>query len=64
MTDDQKAILRAILQRQRASHQKLFDLQGHLIDALQEAIRAVRETQDEMAKLFVGDNDSDDTLDA
>ena len=56
MTDDQKAQLRVVLQRQRAAHQKLFEIQGQTIDALREALAAVARTQDEMAKLFAGDN--------
>jgi hypothetical protein len=62
VTEDQKARMRAVLQRQRESHQKLFDLQGQMIDALREALAAVSRTQDEMAKLFTGTNEADDIL--
>ena len=62
MTDDDKQKLRAVLQRQRESHQKLFNIQGQTIDALREALSAVARTQDEMAKLFAADNDAEDVL--
>jgi hypothetical protein len=57
MTDDQKARLRAVQVRQRAAHQKLFELQGQTIQGLRSALEAVAKTQDEMSKL---DNDADD----
>ena len=62
MTEDQKARLRAILLRQRESHQKLFRLQGDMIDALREALSAVARTQDEMTVLFASDDDIHDTI--
>jgi hypothetical protein len=62
MTDDQKARLRAVLMRQRAAHQKLFDLQSGTIAALREAVEAVARTQDEMAKLFQADSDAEDII--
>jgi len=62
MTDEEKRSLQAILRRQRESHQKLFDLQGTMIDALREALAAVSRTQDEMARLFQADNDMEDGL--
>ncbi len=62
MTNDQQARLRAVLQRQREAHHKLFDIQGQTINALRAALDAVSRTQDEMAKLFQGDNDADDVV--
>jgi hypothetical protein len=62
MTDDQRARLRAILLRQRETHQKLFDLQGQMIDALREALAAVSRTHGEMAKVFAADDEAEDTL--
>lgn len=62
MTDDDKEALRAILRRQRETHQKLFDLQGTMIAALKDALEAVSRTQDEMARLFQADNDMEDGL--
>jgi hypothetical protein len=53
MTDDQKARLRVVFQRQREAHRKLFELQGQMIDSLREALAAVSRTQDEMAKVFI-----------
>lgn len=52
-----------MLRSLRASHQKVFDHQGRMIDSLFEQLAAVRETQDEMAKLFAADNDLDDLID-
>jgi hypothetical protein len=60
VTDDEKQHLRAILRRQRESHQKLFDLQGTMIEALKDALEAVARTQDEMMRVFQSDNDLDD----
>ena len=62
MTDDQKARLRILLLRQRESHQKIFDLQGAMIDALREALAAVSRTQDEMARVFATDEETHDAL--
>ena len=52
--------LKRVQRQLRESHQKVFALQGQLIDALFEQLRAVRETQDEMVKLFQADEDLDD----
>lgn len=60
MNDDQQRRLRLVLQRQRESHQRLFELQGHTIDALRSALEAVARTQDEMSKVFLADTEAED----
>jgi len=62
MTDDQRDKLRKVQARQREAHERLFALQGATIDALVDAVQAVKRTQDEMVQLFQGDNDADDLL--
>ena len=51
---------RALQQQQRDSHRKLFDLQGHAIAGLREALNAVSRTHDEMTVLFEADNRLED----
>ena len=63
MTDDQKARLRAVQQRQREAHRMMFDLQGEAISGLRAALEANSRTHDEMIKLFAADNQADDIID-
>ena len=51
---------RAVQQRFRETHRKLFDLQGEAIAELREALNAVSRTHDEMMVLFEADNDLSD----
>ena len=62
MTDDEGARLRAIQQRLRDNHRKLFDLQGSAIAGLRDALDAVSATHDEMLALFQAINEPDDTI--
>jgi hypothetical protein len=55
--------LRGILLRQREAHQKLFDLQGEMIDNLRDALAAVSRTQEAMAAAFMSDAEAHDLLD-
>lgn len=51
---------RAVQQRLRETHRKLFDLQGEAIAGLRDALNAVSRTHDEMMVLFEADNELDD----
>lgn len=52
----------ALLLRQRASYQKLFDMQGEMINSLRDVLSAVAATQEEMARVFGAANDLDDVV--
>lgn len=52
--------LRIVKRELRQSHQKLFAVQGRAIDALFEVLEAIRETQNEMVKLFEADDELDE----
>ena len=51
---------RAVQQRLRETHRKVFDLQGDAIAGLREALNAVSRTHDEMMLLFEVDNHLED----
>jgi hypothetical protein len=58
MTRDERR--RAVQQRLRRTHRKLFDLQGEAITGLRDALNAVSHTHDEMMVLFEADNERED----
>jgi hypothetical protein len=60
MTNDD---LRAVRRRLREGHQKLFDLRGTQIAALQEALTALSRSHDEIVTLMQSDNDLEDLTD-
>jgi hypothetical protein len=60
MTNDD---LRSVRRRLREGHQKLFDLQGAQIAALQEALMALSRSHDEIVTLMQADNDLEDLTD-
>lgn len=60
MTDEERAALHALTLRLRRTHQKLFDIQGETIRALQHAIIAIQDEHEEMMAFFQAINDVDD----
>jgi hypothetical protein len=63
MTNEERDRLHTIHRRLRATHQKMFDLQGDAITGLRAALAAVAATHDEMLAFFQATSDLEDLSD-
>jgi hypothetical protein len=60
MTPEEQTRLRELTRRLRQSHLRLFELQGTMIDGLQDALTAVKQEHAEMMAFFQSISDLED----